>query len=204
VVRESHGVPSIEALEQIYRRRYRQFLRVALVIVGNRDTASEVVQEAFAKAIRARFDFGGHGSLEAWVWAIVVNVARSSARQTVPEALAERPPEVAATNGHVTEWPELRAAIAALPERQRLAVFLRHYADMGYEQIADVLEIERGTVAATLHTAHAALRKQIGEVPLRPPSFSAGRSTSSPTVVTTRAATGPTSCAARVSRPRRR
>jgi RNA polymerase sigma factor (sigma-70 family) len=165
--RVSPTVPSIEALEQIYRSRYQRFLRVALVIVGNRESASEVVQEAFAKAIRARFEFRGDGSIEAWVWAIVVNVARSSARQTVPEYLAEEPPDIpaAAANGHATEWPELRAAISALPERQRLAVFLRHYADMDYDQIADVLKIERGTVAATLHAAHATLRKQMSEVP---------------------------------------
>ena len=41
---------------------------------------------------------------------------------------------------------------------------VRHYADMAYEQIAEVLEIERGTVAATLHAAHATLREQISEV----------------------------------------
>ena len=59
----------------------------------------------------------------------------------------------------------MRAAVAALPERQRFVVFLRHYADLSYEQIAETLEIERGTVAATLHAAHAALRKTIKEVP---------------------------------------
>ena len=69
-----------------------------------------------------------------------------------------------ATNGHAESWPELRAAVAMLPERQRLAVFLRHYADLDYGQIAEVLGVERGTVAATLHAAHRTLRNRMSEV----------------------------------------
>jgi RNA polymerase sigma factor (sigma-70 family) len=52
----------------------------------------------------------------------------------------------------------VRAAVAALPERQRLALFLRYYADLDYAAIAAILEIKEGTVGATLHAAHAALR----------------------------------------------
>jgi RNA polymerase sigma-70 factor (ECF subfamily) len=95
----------------------------------------------------------------------VLNVALSerATRQrvdTVPQA--EGLESVA--NGHPDEWRELRAAVAALPERQRSVLFLRHYADLDYEQIASVLGVARGTVAATLNQAHAALRKSI-EVP---------------------------------------
>jgi RNA polymerase sigma factor (sigma-70 family) len=154
----------VEVLEEIYRDRYRRFLRVALAVVGDRETAHEVVQEAFAKAIRSRFEFRGQGPPEAWIWAIVVNLARSTARRNTPEAWTTVP-EDSTTDGHASDWPELRTAVAALPERQRLAVFLRHYADLDYEQIAEVLQIERGTVAATLHAAHAVLRKQMSEVP---------------------------------------
>jgi len=164
MARKDAGVLTIDSLEAIYRSSYGRFLRVAQAIAGNHETARELVQEAFAKAIRSRTDFRGSGDAEAWVWAIVVNLAHSSLRRQ-----AELPdPELeasSASNGHAHTWPELRAAVAALPERQRLAVFLRHYADMDYEQIAAVLEIERGTVAATLHAAHGTLRKQLTEVP---------------------------------------
>jgi RNA polymerase sigma factor (sigma-70 family) len=67
-------------------------------------------------------------------------------------------------NGPAREWPELRGAIAALPERQRLALFLRHYADLDYESIAAVLGVRRGTVAATLHAARESLRQALTEV----------------------------------------
>jgi RNA polymerase sigma factor (sigma-70 family) len=54
--------------------------------------------------------------------------------------------------------------VAALPERQRLAVFLRYYADLDYRAIAQVLGIEVGTVSATLSSAHRALRRSLEEV----------------------------------------
>lgn len=54
--------------------------------------------------------------------------------------------------------------IARLPERQRLTVFLRYYADLDYRTIAEVLEVELGTVSAALAAAHAALRRSILEV----------------------------------------
>ena len=59
---------------------------------------------------------------------------------------------------------DLRSALLALPERQRLAVFLRYYADLSYGQIADALGVRPGTVAASLHAAHAALREQLEEL----------------------------------------
>lgn len=153
---------TVDALERLYRARYRRFLNVALAVTGNLEVAHDAVQEGFAKAIRGRFGYRGNGSAEAWVWSIVVNAARSALR---PPAVEIEGGELAeAETAPVVEWPELRSAIAALPERQRLAVFLRHYADLDYEQIGDILGIERGTVAATLHAAHATLRKQMSEV----------------------------------------
>jgi RNA polymerase sigma factor (sigma-70 family) len=65
---------------------------------------------------------------------------------------------------HAADWPEVRAAIAGLPERQRMTLFLRHYADLDYDQIAAVLGVARGTVAATLHAAHEKLRGVLQEV----------------------------------------
>jgi RNA polymerase sigma factor (sigma-70 family) len=59
----------------------------------------------------------------------------------------------------------VRVALAALPERQRLVLFLRYYADLDYATIAATLEIAEGTVAATLSSARAALRESLEEVP---------------------------------------
>jgi RNA polymerase sigma factor (sigma-70 family) len=54
-------------------------------------------------------------------------------------------------------------AVAALPDRQRLAVFLRYYADLDYAAIATALGVERGTVSATLSAAHHNLSSKLKE-----------------------------------------
>ena len=66
--------------------------------------------------------------------------------------------------GHPGDWLEARAAIAGLPERQRLVLFLRHYADLDYHTIAEVAGIERGTVAAKIDAAHGKVRTAMTEV----------------------------------------
>jgi RNA polymerase sigma-70 factor (ECF subfamily) len=151
---------TLAALEDLYRRRYRDFLRVALALLGDRDRAHDAVQETFARAIRARFGFRGEGTPEAWLWQMLSNYCVDQARRRTPE-----PEESARGNGYPAEYPEVRAALAALPERQRLVVFLRHYADLDYETIAEAAGIARGTVAATLHAGHEALRQSLREVP---------------------------------------
>ena len=65
-----------------------------------------------------------------------------------------------ARNGHRAD-ADLEALIVALPDRQRLALFLRYYADLDYEAIADALGVTPGTVAATLHAAHRTLRRKL-------------------------------------------
>jgi RNA polymerase sigma factor (sigma-70 family) len=58
----------------------------------------------------------------------------------------------------------IHALVAELPERQRLALFLRYYADLDYGAIADALEISGGTVGATLNQARENLRRLMTEV----------------------------------------
>jgi RNA polymerase sigma-70 factor, ECF subfamily len=118
------------------------------------------VQEAFATAVRKRRSFRGEGPLEAWVWRIVLNTARSDARRGVPAVIYDEP---ASSNGRPEHDAELRAALALLPERQRTAVFLRYYADLDYTAIGEALGIASGTVAATLNAAHTALRNRMEE-----------------------------------------
>lgn len=148
-------------LEEVYRSRYREFLRVATAITGDEQGGHDAVQEGFAAALRNRKAYRGEGPLEAWVWRAVVNQARKGrARSAVPTAQLDP----VAPNGQVPDETGVRAWVAALPERQRLVVFLRYYADLDYRSIAEALQIELGTVSATLSSAHAALRSRIREV----------------------------------------
>jgi len=151
-------------LEALYRSRYRHFLRVALLIARDQGRAHDAVQEGFAAAIRSRKTYRAEGSLEAWVWRAVVNAAKKQHRDRPTDAL-EGFERAASQNGDADDDRVVRAWIAALPERQRLTVYLRYYADLDYREIAGVLEVEVGTVSAALSAAHRTLRKQIQEVP---------------------------------------
>lgn len=155
----------VEALGELYERSYHRYLRVAEAIVSDVELAHDAVQDAFARAISGRFEDRGAGSLEGWVWRIVVNTARNVRRDLPPSSLPlhELPAAASSANGDAPPG-DVRALIAALPERQRLALFLRYYADLDYARIAEVLEIRPGTVGATLSHAHAALRTALEEV----------------------------------------
>jgi RNA polymerase sigma-70 factor (ECF subfamily) len=152
-------------LEITYRLRYRRFLRVAIAILGDEASGHDAVQEGFAQALREQFSFRGDGPLEAWVWRMVVNAALAIRRRRGAQG-AEAPgaAETTSANGHISDESGVRAWVAALPERQRLAVYLRYYADLDYRSIAAALEVEVGTVSATLSSAHDALRRAMKEV----------------------------------------
>jgi RNA polymerase sigma factor (sigma-70 family) len=151
----------VDELEVVYRARLGPLRRVAHAITGDAEAARDVVQEAFASAIRTPLHPRERSVVEAWMWRIVVNRAISERRRktrwaTVPRPGPEHEPGV--RNG---TSPGIADAVAGLPERQRLVVFLHYYADLDYAATAEVLGISPGTVGASLHAArkslHAAL-----------------------------------------------
>jgi DNA-directed RNA polymerase specialized sigma24 family protein len=62
-------------LEDLYRRRNGAFQVMLASVTGSVESACDVVQEAFARALRDQNGFRGEGSLEAWVWRIAFRVA---------------------------------------------------------------------------------------------------------------------------------
>jgi RNA polymerase sigma-70 factor (ECF subfamily) len=98
------------------------------------------------------------------VWRIVVNSALASRRRQIDRREAPEAVEVRSANGRLADEAGVRAWVAALPERERLAVYLRYYADLDYRAIAEALDVEVGTVSATLSSAHQALRRSFEEV----------------------------------------
>jgi RNA polymerase sigma-70 factor, ECF subfamily len=156
-MKASHVTPA--AIEALYRARFRAFLLSVTALVGDGEAAFDVVQEGFGLALARRQTFRNEGSLEAWVWRIVLNVARDELRSRQRQHF--RPIEQPYARNEHDE--ELRVVLRALPERQRLAIFLRYYADMSYAEIAEVLGIAAGTVAASLNAAHRAVRRDLRE-----------------------------------------
>jgi len=146
-------------LEALYRDRFADFVGVAASIVGDRELAREAVQDAFASLVRGRHEFRRAGTLEAWAWRAVINAARKEKRRLRRELAGT--PSLNGAAPEPRERSELAALVAALPERQRVVLFLRYYADLDYREIARILDVTIGTVSAALHAAHRNLRRNL-------------------------------------------
>jgi RNA polymerase sigma-70 factor, ECF subfamily len=145
-----------EEIERLYRNSFVGFRNAMATVSGDWESARDAVQEGFARAYRSRRQFRGEGSLEGWVWRIVLRTALEQRRRDSPLPLGE-------VEADLVE-PErdriLAEAVRELPPRRRLMVFLRYFADLDYATIAEACEVEEGTVAATLAQA----RKSLGAI----------------------------------------
>ena len=144
---------TVAAIERLYRERYIRFRNGVAPVAGSYEAAHDAVQEGFARALRASDQYSGRGSLEGWVWRIVL---RTAAENRLPGEEA-RLDDVEPVFVEPERDLALTAAVRGLPRQRRLVVFLRYFADLQYEEIAEALEIDAGTVAATLAQAKRAL-----------------------------------------------
>ena len=156
----------MERIAAAYELRFAQYVRVATAIAGDRERGRDAVQDAFARAIAGCLAYRGDGPLEAWLWRAVTNAARNQRRAgssavTVSTLEDESGEELAAEGA---EEAAVRRHLAALPERQRLVLFLRYYADLSYAEIGEALGLRTGTVSATLAAAHRTLRGRLQPV----------------------------------------
>jgi RNA polymerase sigma-70 factor (ECF subfamily) len=149
-----------QAIEDLYRRRYLRFRNLLATITGSHDTARDVVQEAFTRALRKRRSLRDIQAVEMWVWQIALRTAleyRRNGRRT-DVSLAE---VVEVGLVEPERDPVLADALRRLSPRRRLIVFLRYFADLRYEDIAELCEVSVGTVAATIAQARAELERTL-------------------------------------------
>ena len=151
------------AIERLYRERYARFLNGVAPVAGSYEAAHDAVQEGFARALRASRQYSGRGSMEGWVWRIVLRTALELRHPGEEIPLDAVDPEFVEPERDFA----LSAAVQALPPRRRLVVFLRYFADLPYQTIAEVLAIDEGTVAATLAQARQALAVTLDEEGVR-------------------------------------
>jgi RNA polymerase sigma-70 factor (ECF subfamily) len=154
---------TVAGIERLYRERFIRFRNGVAPVAGSYEAARDAVQEGFARALRANRQYSGRGSLEGWVWRIVLRTALEQRRPHEEISLDEIEPEFVEPERDFA----LTAAIQAMSPRRRLVVFLRYFADLPYQTIAEVLEIDVGTVAATLAQAREALAAILDEEGVR-------------------------------------
>lgn len=151
---------------EFYREAKDECLFAVLVSVGDRDTAQDLVAEAFARAWASWPAVSRHPAPVAWVVRTALNAGVSRwrcRRREVPvpdlALVADRPATGGAAGGGVD--PRIMAALLRLPARQRQVVALRLFLDLDTERTAQALGIAPGTVQAHLGRAMAALRDDL-------------------------------------------
>ena len=141
-------------------------LRFARRLTGDPDSAEDVVQEALCQVLRHWRSYRGDASFSTWLLRIVVNADRDRRRRqrnalpiTGREVMSrgDQPDVDAAAN---ELHARIRAAIAALPDRQREVALLSLGEGLASKEVAEVL----GTTAANVHTCLHLARKQIARV----------------------------------------
>jgi RNA polymerase sigma-70 factor (ECF subfamily) len=147
------------SFEDWYRREHPGLVTALAVTVGDADLAADAVDEALARALE-RWDRLDRPT--AWTYRVALNVVRRrQRRRTLERTLLGRHHRPAAPLPGPAG--ELWLLVADLPPRQREAVVLRHIGHLTEAEVADVMGVARGTVSATLRTAHATLRQAIDD-----------------------------------------
>ena len=157
---------SAEAVTALYRTHALGLIRLAVVMLGDRPAAEDVVQEAFCGLYRRWHSLSDTGKALSYVRSSVINGCRSVLRRRMRQAgLAGEPPGESAESAALVgeEHRQVLEAVRRLPSRQREVLVLRFYLDLGEEEIAASMRVTRGTVKSTTSRALAALGKMLGD-----------------------------------------
>jgi RNA polymerase sigma-70 factor (ECF subfamily) len=159
---------SLDDLEALFRRHWKPALRAAYLVVGDAAAAEDIAQEAFLAAIRALDRFDRRRPFAPWLHRIVVNRAIDWARARGLRAEVGDAPlaDVAAREPAEGRYSQPVAdALLALPPEQRAVIVLRHLLDYTPGEIAELLELPRGTVNSRLRRGLDELAARLGEEP---------------------------------------
>ena len=161
-----------EALEALYRRHWPWAHRAAYLVVHDSTAAEDIAQEAFLAAVRALDRFDRRRPFGPWLHRIAVNRAIDWARARAlrGEAAMESEPDASdAWPGEMREPERSRpysesivVALASLSPEHRAVVVLRYLLEYTPGEIAEALELPRGTVNSRLRRALDRLGKQLG------------------------------------------
>jgi RNA polymerase sigma-70 factor (ECF subfamily) len=137
---------------------------------GDPIAASDVTQQVFLKLLARIAQFRGDAVFSTWLYRLVVNACLDEARHRKHRPLAqdrshlEAFPAPGSQESHYLRAQTsatVRAAVAALPPKFRIAVLLRYFDDLSYEQMAKALSCSMGTVASRLSRGHKLLAERL-------------------------------------------
>ena len=150
-----------QALDLLVRKYQRPLFNVAWRIHRNPDDAADTVQNAFVKAFEKLHLYDADQKFFSWIYRITINEAlNASRRQGYPadassaDALDAGPADLL---DKADESARLHRAVMMLKEDARSVVVLRHFSDLNYAEIAEILQIHEETVKSRLFSARRKL-----------------------------------------------
>jgi RNA polymerase sigma factor (sigma-70 family) len=165
------AAPETLDLALIFRDHHAQLVRIALLLVGDRPTAEDVVQDVFARLCDPGRRLQPATGL-AYVRAAVVNGCRSVQRRRILTRRLEGARDVLRRDSQESaeyaallaeDRRQVLAALAALPHRRREVLVLRFYLNLPVAEVATMLGISQGTVKSTAARGLEALGRQLRE-----------------------------------------
>lgn len=149
----------LATLEALYREQYESSVRLAHLLVGNRHRAEELTQDAFVRLLPRIATTDNPGG---YLRVVLVNLCRDHGRR---QAMAGRHPQEPPTDTPPPGLPATSSAVwqalQALPDRQRIALSLRYYADLPTAEIARILDVRPATVRSLTHRGLASLKEVV-------------------------------------------
>jgi RNA polymerase sigma-70 factor (ECF subfamily) len=156
---------SAAALEELFRAHWPRAYRAALLVVGDTAAAEDIAQESFLAAVRALDRFDRRRPFGPWLHKIVVNRAidwgraRALRRELDLEGIAE--PAAAEPGARGERSEELAGALASLGPEQRAVIVLRYLLEYTPGEIAELLDLPRGTVNSRLRRGLDRLEEEL-------------------------------------------
>ncbi len=172
------------AFETLVRRYSERAYRAAYRVVRDPTVAEDVLQEGLIKAYRALRKFEGRSSFYTWLYRIVVNLALdrrrrakrapsvewddSVAHEVEPRSSIQAGPDPETTSQRQEIRELVAKGIQNLPDGQREVLLLREIEGHSYEEIAQTMQISKGTVMSRLHYARKKMVVFLGEHGIKP------------------------------------
>ena len=156
-----------DALPDLYHQHYRSLVRLASFSVDDLETAEEVVQDAFVKLVAGDYHIDAGKEL-GYLRSMVLNGARSALRKRkVRRAHTPDAPGLVAAAEEAgvasTDHDQMIEALRQLPDQQASVLVLRYYLDLSEADIADTLDIARGSVKSHAHRGLKRLGELLGD-----------------------------------------
>jgi RNA polymerase sigma-70 factor, ECF subfamily len=158
-----------EAYGELVTRHMRRAFAIAYRVLGHREDAEDVVQDAFIRALERLDTHDRKRPFRAWLYRIVVNQALNHRRARTLRMTEEVPADARSMTPSPEQDTErsrlrerLEAAMGVLTEKQRTIVQLADLEEFTSAEIAEVLDMADGTVRWHLHQARRALRQALG------------------------------------------